>query len=452
VSELVEHLRRTLPGLPHAQGVAVALSGGGDSTALLHALALLREPLGLRLRAVHVHHGLLPEADGWAERCADLCRGLAVPLTVLRVRVPEGDREGPEAAARSARYEALGGALEADELCLTAHHREDQAETFLIQALRGAGPAGLAAMPALRRLGRGWLARPLLALPRAVLRTHLAAHGLEWVEDPMNRDPRLLRARVRLDILPVLEATRPGAAAALARAAAHCAEVTSLLEGLAELDLAGARGSRPGTLSAPALRALAPPRARNLLRHWLRRQGLPVPGTAQLEAALAMLLGSRRDAAPVFRWPGGELRRHRDALYALPPLPPARLAPRHWDLHAPLELPELGGILRAEPATGAGLLDPMRVPRGVTVRLRAGGERCRPAGAGLTRPLKKLLQESGLAPWERARLPLLLDGERLVAVPGLAVCASHATVEAGQAGLHLVWEAGWMAPPGAASR
>ena len=452
MTSLSAHLRARLARLPREPGLAVALSGGGDSTALLHALAGLRGPLVPALRALHVHHGLLPEADDWAERCAALCRELDVPLEVLRVAARPRGREGPEAAARRARYAALAAALVPGETCLTAHHRDDQAETFLLQALRGAGPAGLAAMPPLRRLGRGWLARPLLELPRAALRAHLEAHGLGWAEDPANRDRRLLRARLRHEAMPALEAARPGAAATLARAAAHCAEAAALLEALAGIDLA-AVGAGSRTLPVAGLARLEPARARNALRHWIRRAGLPVPGSAQLEAALRMTVASRGDAAPVFRWPGGELRRHAGALHLLPPLPEPRLAPRRWDLAAPLALPELGGELRAEPARGPGLLDPARVAGGVEVRLRRGGERLRPWGRAGTRPLKKLLQEAGLPPWERERLPLLVADGAVAAVPGVAVAAAFATGSEDSRGLRIVWRAPWHGPaPGAGER
>lgn len=430
-------LREALARLPRSARYLVAYSGGPDSHALLHALAQPGAlPPGAALAALHVNHGLQPRAEAWARHCAAVCGGLGVALQVLRVAADPAPGESPEAAARRARYAALGARLAAGEVLLTAHHRDDQAETVLLQLLRGAGPRGRAGMPRCRRLGAGWLGRPLLGTPRAALRAYLRARGLQAVEDPSNADPRYDRSFLRAEILPRLRRRWPAVERTLARAGAREARIEALLQDVAEADLAAARGPAPSTLRCEALRALPPERCRNVLRAWLRGLGLAVPGAAPLERVLLDVLPARRDARPRVRWHGAEVRRHRELLHAMPPPAPhdpARVLA--WDLQAPLALP--GGCLRVHPARGAGLALRCCEAR-AEIRFRRGGERCRPAGSAHTRTLKRLLQEAEVPPWRRERLPLLyLDG-RLAAVADLWVCAPFAAAP-GEPGRVLEW-------------
>lgn len=419
-----EQLRATLQGLPQAPRYLVAFSGGLDSHCLLHALAALRGGLSVDLEAVHVHHGLQAQAEAWTEHCRAVAEGLNVPLTVLRVDAGAARGESPEAAARAARYAALRPLLGAGEVLLTAHHQDDQAETLLLQLLRGAGPAGLAAMPPLAPLGVGWLARPLLAVTRAALHAYARRHALRWVDDPMNQDPAFDRNYLRQQVLPRLRLRWPAASATLARAARHQAEALRLLEALGAIDLGAARGEREGTLRIEALRGLDGARQRNLLRLWLRERGLPVPGERRLSAALAGLLVEREDARPSARWPGAELRRYRGLLYGATPQPPFDASQViAWDGRSVLEV--AGACSAVDPTQlreGLGLEVAALEPP-LTVRFRRGAERCRPQGRAHSQSLKKLLQEAGVPPWERERVPLLYAGERLVAVVGYWACA-----------------------------
>ncbi|HEY4528819.1 MAG TPA: tRNA lysidine(34) synthetase TilS, partial [Luteimonas sp.] len=204
-------------------GIVVALSGGLDSTVLLHRLAARPELRRRGLRAIHVHHGLHADADAWAGHCGQACAALGVPLRVLRVAVPRDSGFGPEGAARSARQAAFADALDADEVLALAHHLDDQAETFLLRALRASGPDGLAAMRPWRRFGPGWMWRPLLQQPRARIEAWARAHGLAWIEDPANADPAHARSLLRHRVMPLLRSHWPGADAAFARSAAFCA-------------------------------------------------------------------------------------------------------------------------------------------------------------------------------------------------------------------------------------
>lgn len=413
-------LAQALHGIPGGRWL-VAFSGGGDSYALLHALHAL-DGLGRELLAVHVDHGLQPQAETWARQCAVIADGLGVAFRLARVRVAR-DGQSLEAAAREARYAALAAQMAPGDVLLTAHHLDDQAETLLLQLLRGAGPAGLASMPRIAPFGPGWHARPLLEQPRSALRNYLAGQGLSGLEDPSNQSLAAARNYLRHRALPVLQARWPAVARTLARAARHQAETLELTTTLGRTDLESVAGDEPGTLSVAALHGLSRVRLHNALRVWLTDKGLPLPNAARLEQVRARVLNAAQDAQPLLRWPGGELRRYRDALYAMPPLPPHDPAQVFmWDLSAQsVEIPTLDRTVScAELHTDAVELKRSTAP--VTIRFRRGGERCRIRGKIHSRALKSLLQEAGVPPWLRDRIPLLYVGDRLREVVGYWAC------------------------------
>ena len=264
--DIVAHLRRTLAALPPARRYYVAFSGGLDSQVLLHALAQLRRELAAPVAAVHIHHGLSPNADRWAAQCDAACAALAIPCEVRHVQARHAAGESREAAARAARYAAFAQILDTDDMLLTAHHQDDQAETLLLMLLRGAGVAGLAGMPAWRGLGRGRLARPLLSLSRQTLRDYALRCGLRWIEDESNFDTSLHRNFLRHEVLPRLREAWPAADRTLARSAAHLGEATELLAELAAGDVTALAGGAAGTLAVGGLVTLSPARARNCRR------------------------------------------------------------------------------------------------------------------------------------------------------------------------------------------
>ena len=401
--------------------VIVAFSGGLDSSVLLHLLAGLRGRLPFALSAVHIHHGLSPDADAWVTLCTSRAAALAVSLDVRHVAVTVRDR-GVEAGARDARYRFLAG-LDADLVAL-AHHRDDQAETFLLQALRGAGVAGLAAMPEfLPRPAGPALWRPLLDVPRESLRGYAREHGLRWVEDGSNRDEGLRRNFLRRRILPVLAGPFPAAAETLARAARHAAEAAELLDELARLD-AGLAVCE-GRLALSVLAGLSPARAKNLLRHFLSERLGQNPPAAWLAEALRQLLGAAPDAAVALLFLSHTLRRHGGYAHLIPE--PEHPAPGAWPWRGEACFRWAGEGWRVRRVTGSGLDAGLLAAGPVTLRLRGGGERLRPVCGGPARTLKNLLREAGLAPWRRAHWPLIYCGDRLAGVPGVAVdCAFQA--------------------------
>ncbi len=448
IARLQRHLVALAEQLPGVRRYRVACSGGLDSTVLLHLCVDARERLGAAVTAVHVDHGLHPASAEWARHCEDACARLDVPLLVLRVDARAAKGESPEAAARAARYAALAPLIDDGDCLLTAHHQDDQAETVLLQLLRGAGPHGLAAMPAVERFGRGRHARPLLGCAREDLHAYAGRAGLRWIDDPSNADTGFRRNYLRHEILPRLKSQWPAAARTLARAASHNASAAALLDALAEHDLGGISDEAEGSLPIGALAALAPERQANAIRRWLHRLGLPLPTTAQLERLRVDVLGAAIDATPRLCWPGAEIRRYRDRLYGMrPPAPHDPGAVLPWDLAVPLGLPD-GGRLTAQAGTDRASasmtrLRALRPGEGpVTVRFRRGGEQCRPAGRGGHRhELRKLLQEAGIPPWLRDRVPLIHVGDALAAVVG--VCVSEGwQAGPGEAGIVIAWEPG----------
>jgi tRNA(Ile)-lysidine synthase len=312
---LARSLEELIPGWPEAS-ICVALSGGVDSVALLCAARELASHRGgVRLRALHADHGLQPASHEWAAFCLELCERLAVPCQVLELALAPRKGESVEAEARSERYAALAAAMHPGEYLLTAHHADDQLETVLLQLFRGAGVAGLAAMPESAALGPGHHLRPLLQVPRAELAAYAAGLRLPWIEDPMNRESRFDRSYLRHEVLPAIHTRWPAAVRTVGRSARHLAEAQRLLEALAEVD-AKPLLDEEGTLEVAGLKALPRERQGNLLRWWIVRQGLGLPSAARLESILRDVVPARPDAHPVVEWPTGEVRRRRGRLVA----------------------------------------------------------------------------------------------------------------------------------------
>jgi len=435
-AELMTCLDELGSGLPEPTRYVVAYSGGLDSTVLLHALAegLRMQVSPAPLMAVHVDHRLHPESAAWADHCERYAASLGVRFERRTADIPADADEGPEAAARAARYAILESLLESGDWLLSAHHENDQAETLLLNLMRGSGLAGLAGIGASRPIGRAWLLRPLLGVPRTELERYAAEEGLTWVEDPSNAESRYDRNFLRNDVLPLLRTRWPAAAGSLRRSADLAAEAAALLAELAEADLAGA--GVPARLDLGVLRGLPPPRQRNLLRHAVRRLGLPLPPATRLTQIVEKLAVAREDAQPLVAWPGVEVRRYRDHIYLLreSASAPGEAAGLLVPGQAPLNLGTGRGSLSLDAAGGPGIR-PSIANAGLRVAWREGGERVRPKGHAQTHSLKKLLQEAGIVPWQRAKIPLLYSDERLVAVGDLWIAADFV----GEEGYRVRW-------------
>jgi len=435
-------LRCLEAGLPTGSAsLVVALSGGGDSSALLAAVTELaglrraRDPGGpsWRLRAVHVDHELQPAAAAFRGSSERLCARLGIALSIRSAAVAAAG-VSLEAAARDVRYAALAEELGAREWLLTAHHADDQAETLLLQALRGAGLKGLSCMPVRRRLGAGWHLRPLLGVPRSDLAEYARDRGIAGVSDPMNGDPRYDRVYLRRSLWPALASRWPAAGVALSRTAAHLAEAQDLLDALALEDLSALGDGE--ALSVPKLRRLSPSRQVNALRRWLANAAVLPPSTARLTEALRQILDADVDHQPRVAWDLHALRRYRDRVFLTPADPPRLAVEQLWPIGAGASL-DLGaglGHLVCIPRRG-GLT---RLPPALRVRARAGGESLRPAPRAATQTVQHLCQSLGIVPWLRDALPFIHAGEHLVAVGDLWLDARWCAPEQG-AGLGFEW-------------
>lgn len=422
-----------------ATGLVVALSGGADSASLLIAASGLRHTLrAAELRAVHIDHGLQPAARDFRRACAALCAELDVPLTVISVMVQGTRGESLEAAARDARYAALQSELQPGECLLTAHHALDQAETVLLQVLRGAGLKGLSAMPPCRPFGRGWHLRPVLEVPRSELLAFGARSNSPCVADPMNDDPRFDRSYLRGQVWPGIEARWPGSAGALSRTARHAAEAQNLLERAAAAQAGRLRDGE--ALSVPGLRALELGERINVLRFWLRESGVEPPSTSRLTEALRQILDATDDHMPVVVWGSCALRRYRQRVFITDAEPPRLEGTRSWRVEpgSRIELGQNLGTLCWIAQSGG--LSAARLPQFLDVRRRGGGESLRPAFRARTQTVQHLCQSIGVLPWMRDALPLAFAQDALVAVADLWLDA-HLRAACGGAGLEILWEA-----------
>jgi tRNA(Ile)-lysidine synthase len=416
------------------EAVCVGLSGGLDSVVLLDLVARWSRANRRRVTAVHVHHGLSPNADAWAQFCRELCGEHEVALDVERVRVERASPEGLEAAARAARYAVYSSRDE--EFVALAHHLDDQSETIFLQLLRGTGLKGVAAMPEVRKLPASpvRLLRPLLDCPRSALRAYAGERGLRWIDDESNASPRQDRNYFRQSIAPRLDERFPGWRESTARFARHAATADGLLLALARVD--GLPEGAGEDLVADD--RLSIERRANLLRGYLALNDVAMPSEARLAEMSQQLFGARGDARVRIEHEGLTLVKFRDRIRI------ERLEPQatawHQPWHGELEV-ELGagrGAVRFEPTAGDGLAAAKSGEPGWRFAGRIGGERLRLHAKRPTRTLKNLLQEHDIPPWERERMPLLFHNEQLVWVPGIGIASDYACPPQA-AGLRPIW-------------
>lgn len=444
--------------------VAIAFSGGVDSSVLLDAA--VRVAGASRCVALHVHHGLSPHADAWLAHCEAFARDRGVEFAAQRVEVPRDAGVSVEAAARDARYRALDALCEARGVhtLWLAQHADDQAETVLLQLLRGAGLAGLAAMasahlPAGASVRR---VRPLLHLLRAQLEHYASARGLHWIDDESNADTRYARNALRHEVTPALAVHFPGFRDALARTAAHAASAQRLLDELARIDMEAASRDEGHALSHDALLALDDDRALNLMRYWMRALGLVAASSARLTDALRQLreVGEAREGHGLrVDHAGHALRSYRGLVYweagdSSEPADETALAAREvselaWQGEPVWRLPQWRGTFVFAPVESAATArDPDTIPVSVlqravlSARSRSGGERMRMGESrrAPSRTLKNLFQERGIPAWKRD-VPLLYIGDDLLFVPLLGVnrSALPEQIEAAEPCLRIVW-------------
>ena len=425
--------------LEAAPQILVGFSGGLDSTVLLHLLCELLPPE--RITAVHIHHGLSANADDWQQHAKTLCHSLGVRLISESVVVNKTGA-GLESAARDARYKVFEEHLIEDGLLLLGHHADDQVETVLFRLLRGSGARGLSGIPQTRAVGAGHLIRPLLNQPKSRLQAYAEAQQLVWIEDESNQQEQFDRNYLRNSVIPTLAERWPDYAQGVMRSAEQSSQADQLADSVARADLGllDPRPERGGwSLDLNQFVALEPLRQKNLLRYWPEVQGLSPLGQTFIDEVMGSLLTAREDSEPKVVRADLQLCRYRQRLYLL------RLSGRpkadldfclFWPADESLVLPD-GNLLIAESARGEGLR--LNNIERLQVRFRRGGERCQPAGRKHSNSLKKLLQEFGLEPWWRERVPLFYSDEQLVAVGDLWVCEGW-QVGPQMEGLKIIWQ------------
>lgn len=403
----------------------LAYSGGVDSQVLLH----LMTQSGLNFQAIYIDHGLQEESSDWAVHCENSCKALDVPFRVISVNAHPETGESPEAAARAARYQALAEFIKDQDCLLTAQHQDDQAETLLLQLFRGAGAAGLAAMPAITRFSNGWHARPLLGVSRQNILEYARQQSLSWVDDPSNLHHQYDRNFLRLQLMPVLRQRWPAINQILSQSAKQQAENKRLLEQLAELDLKQLSTKTVG-LTVTGLMGLSEDRQRNCLRFWIKQHHLPIPSRQVLNQMRQQMLYSADDANPEVHWSGAEMHRFKNRIYAFTSFDHDPAQTLQWHIKQSIDIASLQQMLVMHTHTGLGL-DKKRLQSQLQVRFRQGGERICPAGRQGHHSLKKLFQEAEVPPWLRDRIPLIYQNDELIAVAGYWVADEYSVAEDG---------------------
>ena len=403
-----------------------------DSHVLLHAAANLSSKLKaenklISVRAVYIDHGLQANSEHWAVAAQSVCDELEVPLTVRRVQIQDSG-QGPEAAARQARYEAFADMLVPGEHLLLAQHAEDQAETFLLQALRGSGPDGLAAIPRKRTFATGFMARPLIICSKEALVNYAREQHLEWVEDPSNEDTRFDRNFLRQEVLPLIRSRWPSASHTLSRSAMRCAAASQTLVGLAKDDLEQVQVLGSGELRISELKQLPRERAFGVIRLWVRQAGYRMPRLQDLLHVMSDLLYASDASHGIVNVREYEFRRYKDRLYLFSGQ--SKSTPYAIDWHAPygdLFINEAGITLTLAELKQHGLELPKTGV--IQIRSRQGGELIKLGEPAFHKSIKKVLQESSVPPWERDTVPLLYIDDRLAAVWNIAISVDFRSAE-----------------------
>ena len=418
-----DSFRSVLEQFPATSHYLIAYSGGLDSSVLLDLCAGLRERESFpRLTAVHVNHGLHEAAGEWASHCVEACRSFNVPCRVVQVDAGPSPGESPEEAARRARYDALRRVVQDQEILLTAQHRDDQAETILLQLFRGAGLAGLSGMGPVASFGKGLLVRPFLDFSRQSLHDYAVTHCLRWIEDSSNAETAYDRNFLRHEVMPVLKKRWPGIAKTVQRSGRHCAEAQLLLTRAARDLYAATKHPQRDTLLISKLASYDEATRRLIVREWVRAHGKRSPSAAVMHRIVTETVSAGEDKSPRVCWKEGEIRRFRNELYCFSEMEPFDPhAEYDWDGHGRLRLSD-GGWLESYQRTGLGIAERLWNSGRITVRFRLGGERCRLPGRRGRHTLKKLFQEQAVPPWVRERMPLVYVDDELAAVGDLWVC------------------------------
>ncbi len=391
----------------------VAFSGGVDSTVLLFALKQLAktEPLP-PLLAVHINHHISPDSELWAQQCGEFCRKYQIDFQCYDVSLNNIKNTGLEAAARVARYQQFEQLIADNECLLLGHHQNDQAETLLLQTLRGGGVHGLAAMPQSKPFANGTMLRPILQYSRSALRAYALEKQLSWIEDPSNQHTQYERNYIRHQLIPQLQQRRSGVVEVLSRSASHFAQSAHILDEVGKSDLSTIVADQNTVINIPRLLMLSIARQHNVIRYWIHQEGFQFPNSRWLEQLFHSVIPAAVDRTPVLELEYGEVRRFHQHLYLLPPIPTPPESMKLLQWQKTIKLPADLGNLAFKMVMGGGIAQHFLYNANVVeIVWRKGGEII-VLKDGHHHQLKKLFQQKSIPPWERDLIPLIqIDGE-----------------------------------------
>ena len=435
VHSLMTHLIETFTSVLHQSALKpsrlfVAFSGGVDSRVLLELAAQYAQTHGIECRAVHVHHGLSDNADHWAEQCQTWCDTLSVSLVIERVSLDIDNGESVEKLARDARYQAFQQHIRQGDVLVTGQHIDDQLETFLLALKRGSGPKGLSSMAQVMPFGDAFIMRPMLLVTRAGIEEFARNMGLTWVEDESNQDLRFDRNFIRHQVTSTLTERWPSFREAVSRSAQLCAEQELLLDELLESHFQKALSSSESqSLSIEALSQHSDLLRARLLRMWLSHCKQPMPSQKQLKLIWDEVVCAQADANPKLVLNDIEVRRFNHQLYLVRETKDLSDWQSALSMGDNLVLPDglgeihLKTVLSGSASNNRGVQSFSLIKTNGTLRVifNPEGLSAHPVGRGHSRKLKKLFQEYQVPSWLRRRTPILMDGDRVIAVLGLFV-------------------------------
>lgn len=419
--------------------LVVGFSGGVDSLVLLHALSSLLPSPELsasklpilvsssvfNIKAIHVNHRLNPQADEWQSFCVSFCEKRQIPIQCVTVDAKPTQGEGPEAAARNARYDAFKKQLCSDDILLTGHHLDDQIETVFLQMLRGTGVDGAAGIRQISTLNASYLMRPLLFFSREMIESYAIENNLQWVNDPSNDETHYDRNYLRLEVLPVIQKRWPSYRQTISRFSQHMREASQLIKQIAEQDFLVACNVEKKSINIDKLNQLSLSRRNNLIRHWLSVEKQSIPSESQLSQIHTAII-AREDACPIVRWGETELRRFKNNLYVLNSTilletKKTLISVKNWQVGQRVNVPGYG-VLELKITKGDGIKASFFSSDNIQIKMREGGEKCKPKGRDKTQSLKKVFQEKNIAPWLRGTTPLVFIDDQIAAVVGEFYC------------------------------
>lgn len=425
--DLIQHLSHKLFDPAKQQAYLIAFSGGKDSHVLLHSMSHLakQHPLHVHIRAIHADHGLQPASSQWAIHCRNICQQLDIELEIVTLDLTISPGESIEAVARTARYDAFKQLLKQHERLLTAHHQEDQAETLLLQLLRGAGVNGLAAMPEQIAFDKTYLKRPFLDIPHEAIQQYADQHQLQFIDDPSNTELKFDRNYLRHKIVPRLKQRWPATTKNLCRSSELQAEARTLLESYVSVDFQQCLNPQQNSLKLDALQTHPKLKQKAIIRYWLQQTQQPMPSAIVLEHIFTNLIHAKADANPLIKWHNYHIRRYQRHLYIVPTQQTVDdNATYYWDAQQDFHVPNSNQIIKAEQfLTIKSLLQATQ--KMLTIRFRKAGEKIYIAKRNQHLSLKKIMQTLNIPPWERSQVPLLFLDDELIAIYGYKIYVDH---------------------------